>query len=503
MSIPKDPRQLMINLMYIVLTALLALNVSAEILNAFLLMDGSLTESSQITGRSNNELMSAISTQADTYQQFEPFKVKAQQAQEIAKEFEGYVELIKNELIEKSGGYNEDNKLKGIKNKDVTTLLMVKEGRGMALHKKVQEARAKLLALVEPEDRNSIENSVPLKPGTVPEGSDKKDWAQFTFQQMPLAAVLPILSKLQNDVKVAETTLLNHFLEKTGIAYKPDAFEAVISANTSYVIRGEELSAEIFLGSYSSSVDNMSISVNGRNYPVKNGKAKINLRPDEIGQKNLTATIKMEDPLTGKVKSYNKKFTYEVGDRSVTVSADKMNVFYMGVDNPLSVSAAGVSSSRVKVNGEGVKLRKVKDGKFIVKPIKTGISKITVSGGGLEPTTFEYRVKPIPNPTMFLGNKKGGTVTPGELKVYDRLSPILERFDFETRCIITSYETTRVPKGNDVIVIKNEGEKFTQATKRVLSKCKRGDVIYFDKIRAKCPGDTKGRQLNGMVFQVR
>jgi len=504
MSIPKEPRQLMINLMYLVLTALLALNVSAEILNAFLLMNDSLTESSQITGQSNNKLMDAITTQADTYQQFEPFRVKAQEAQVIAKEFESYVEAIKKELVDLSGGYDEENQLKGIKNKDVTTRMMVIEGKGTELDAKVKEAREKFLELVEGEDRPGLEGSIPLKQGVIPEGSDKKDWAQFTFQQMPIAAVLPILSKLQNDAKVAETTLLNHFLEKTGIAYKPDEFEAVISSDKSYVIRGESLNAEVFLGSYSSSVDNMTIFVNGRNYPVRNGKAKIDLQPNEIGQKVLKAKISMKDPLTGKVKTYNKEFVYEVGERSVTVSADKMNVFYMGVDNPLSISAAGVASAQVKVDAStGLNINKVKDGKYMVKANKPGISKITVSGGGLEPTVFEYRVKPIPNPTLFLGNKKGGPVSPGELKVYNRLSPIIERFDFETRCRVVGYEMTRVPKGKDIIVVDNRGEKFATKTKRVLSNAKAGDTVYFDKVKAKCPGDKHERQLNGMVFHVR
>ncbi len=503
MSIPKEPRQLMINLMYLVLTALLALNVSAEILNAFLLMNDSLTESSQITGHSNNKLMEAIATQADTYQQFEPFKVKAQEAQTIAKEFEIYVEAIKKELVDLSGGYDEDDQLKGIKNKDVTTRMMVLEGKGMELDATVKSVREKLLQLVDEVDRSKLATSIPLKQGVLPEGSDKRDWAQFTFQQMPVAAVLPILSKLQNDAKVAETSLLNHFLEKTGIAYKPDEFEAVISSDKSYVIKGEALSAEVFLGSYSSSVDNMTISVNGRNYPVRNGKAKIDLQPNEIGSKSLKAKISMKDPLTGEVKTYSKEFVYEVGERSVTVSADKMNVFYMGVDNPLSISAAGVSSSQVEVKAEGVRINKVKDGKYNVKPDRPGISKITVSGGGLEPTSFEYRVKPIPNPTLFLGNKKGGGVSPGELKVYDRLSPIIERFDFETRCRILGFEMTRVPKGNDIIVVTNPSEKFIDKTKRVLSKAKAGDTVYFDKVKAKCPGDKHERQLNGMVFHVR
>ncbi len=504
MSIPKEPRQIMINLMYIVLTAILALNVSAEIMNAFLLMDDSLNESSRITARSNDELFGAISEQADSYAQFAAYKEKAIQAQRIGQAFSTHVATLKDLLVERSGGYDENNHPKGIKNKDVTTRLLVKEGRGEKLQKAIEETRQHLLDLIGDEEaRRVLSESIPLKVHDLPEDSDKKTWAQFTFQQMPLAAVLPMLSKLQNDVKVAETTILNHFLEQTGITYKPDRFEAVISADKSYVIRGESLKADVFLGSYSSTVDNISVAVNGRSYPVENGKASISIQPSGLGKKEFTATIEMENPLTGDMETYTKTFTYEVGERSVTASADKMNVFYVGVDNPLSVSAAGVPSAQVRVRADGVQLNKVNNVQYTVKPDRPGRTNIIVSGGGLEPTSFEFRIKPIPNPIMKLGNKTGGTITPAELKVYDRLDAVLENFDFDARCRVQSFELTRVPRGSDAIYTTNNGGSFGANTKRILSNAKRGDMVYFEKIKVKCPGDKVGRSLNSLVFRVR
>ncbi|MFK7807384.1 MAG: gliding motility protein GldM [Saprospiraceae bacterium] len=504
MSIPKEPRQLLINLMYIVLTALLALNVSAEIMNAFLLMDKSLNESSSITANSNEKILAEITKQAETYTQFSDLKDKALAARKLSEQFTNYVANIKTELIEKSGGYDEKGELKGMKNKDITTRMLVKEGKGDELETTIRKARMDLLQLVESdEERKLLEYSIPLNVNEIPADSDKENWSQFTFQQMPVAAVLPMLSKLQNDVKVAETTLLNHFLAKTGVTYKPDAFEAVVSANKSYVISGEQLQAEVFLGSYSSTVDNISVSVNGRNYPVRNGKALVNLSPEGIGKKELSAKITMENPLTGQVESYNKTFVYEVGERSVTTSADKMNVFYTGVDNPLSISAAGVATGEVRVSADNVQLQKINNVQYNVKPERPGRTTITVSGGGLEPTTFEYRIKPIPNPVMKLGNKNGGQVTPGELKVYDKLNAVLENFDFDAVCRVQGFEVTRAPKNKDVIYHTNQGGKFDTNTKRILGGAKPGDMIYFEKIKAKCPGDKAGRALNSLVFRVR
>ncbi|MFT4663192.1 MAG: gliding motility-associated protein GldM [Gammaproteobacteria bacterium] len=504
MSIPKEPRQLLINLMYIVLTALLALNVSAEIMNAFLLMDKSLNESSSITANSNDKLIAEINKQAETYTQFSELKDKALEAKNISKRFSDFVALIKSDLVEQSGGFDEKGDPKGFKNKDVTTRMLVKDGRGTDLEERIEKTRNDLLGLVAEEDeRRILENNIPLRVNEVPEHSDKENWSQYTFQQMPVAAVLPVLSKLQNDVKVAETTILNHFLAKTGITYKPDAFEAVVSANKSYVIRGEQLQAEVFLGSYSSTVDNISVAVNGRNYPVRNGKAIINVSPDGIGKKELNAKITMENPLTGQVESYSKTFVYEVGERSVTASAEKMNVFYVGVDNPLSISAAGVPSAQVNVKADGLHITKVNNVQYNVKPDRPGRTTISVSGGGLEVTTFEFRIKPIPDPVMKLGNKKGGPITPGELRVYNKLSAVLENFDFDAVCGVKGFEVTRVPKNGDAIYHTNISGKFDSDTKRILSKSKPRDTVYFEKIKVKCPGDKVNRSISSLMFRVR
>jgi len=246
MSLPKEPRQLMINLMYIVLTAMLALNVSAEILNAFLTMDRSISESSRIVGDSNGQLFNAISQQADAYSQYEPFKEKAEQAQALTKTFYEYVGELKEELIEASGGYDEEGKLVGIKKKEPTTYLFVNEGKGDILEGKISAVREAMLALIENEnDRDFLSKVLPLELQEIPEDSDKDTWAQFTFQQMPVAAVLPMLTKFQNDVKIAESALLGHFYNKVNHeGFRPDEFMAVVSADKSYVIRGEELSAE-------------------------------------------------------------------------------------------------------------------------------------------------------------------------------------------------------------------------------------------------------------------
>jgi len=504
MSIPKEPRQLMVNLMYLVLTAMLALNVSAEVMQAFFRMDEGLQESSMLVNRSNLSLSAAIDKQAEAYSQYAPFKDKAKEVQAIADEFYREVGTLKDLLIAESGGLDESNKPVHAKDTDTPTRLLVKEGRGDDLEQSVNAIREKLLAQVEDEmARATFASSIPLKINAVPADSEKNTWAEFNFQKMPMAAVLPILTKLQNDVRMSETAILNHFLDQmNGDVFVTDQYATVVAAEKSYVIRGEPFRSEIFLSAYSSTADNIEITVDGRRIPVEGGKAIFNATPSSVGDKRHRALVKMTNPVTGEVKTFEKTFEYEVGERSVTVSADKMQVMYIGVDNPISVSAAGVPSGQVQVNAQGVDLRKESNGHYIAKPTRPGKATITVSGGGLKPTTFEYKVKKIPNPVITLGGKLGGQMNVAEFKVHKGIVPILENFDFQAKCKVDGFEVTRVRNGDAVSEL-NRGGTYKSGAKRLVDNAKRKDKFYFDNIKVRCPGDVAGRTMNGLIFTLR
>jgi len=505
MSIPKEPRQLMINLMYIVLTAMLALNVSAEVLNAFLSMNRSLNESTDIMDKSNQQLMAAITEQAEAYAQFQPYAEGGLEVQKIAHEFSQYVSDIKNDLIEASGGTDENGSPIGIKDKDVTTRMLVTEGRGKELEERIKKVRKDLLAQISDESiRQQLAATLPVKIEEIPEDSDKENWAQFKFQQMPVAAVLPLLAKIQNDVEISETSILGYFYKKTGsTVLKPDQFLPIAATNSSYLTVGEKFSAELFLGAYSSTADNISIQVDGRKIPVRNGKAVFSSTAGSLGEQSHRMVVRLKDPLTGKVEKFEKTFGYTVGEKSVAVAADKMNVFYVGVDNPLSLSAAGVPSTEIRVSATGANLNKISNGKYIVKPTSIGNSVITVSGGGLESTTFNYRVKKIPDPQIMIGTNKGGEMTAAEFRVHPGIRAHLENFDFEARCNIQGFELTRLPKGDDAQSELNRGGAYAGSVKRLVNAASPGDTYYFEKIKVRCPGDKVGRKMNGMIFKIK
>jgi gliding motility-associated protein GldM len=519
MSIPKEPRQLMINLMYLVLTALLALNVSAEVMNAFFSLDKGLKNSNAIVDTTNEQILANINKQADAYknEQNEKFRQAAKDAERMTGDFVTYVQKLWDDLFAAAGGPNPKypEKPKREKDKDVTTRMFVlgeggnsknPKGVGFELEQKIIETRNGLLALVGNDP--ALEKSIPLK---IEEdwktSGDKNSWADWKFRQMPVAAVFPLLRKIQADAKASSTTVLNYlFKQVSGEDIKFDAFEPVISAEKAYVIKGEKYKADVFLSAYSTSAGgNTRIMVNGSSMPVKDGKASFETTGSRLGENKFNVEIQVTNPLTKETKSYKKEFRYEVGERSVAISADKMNVFYIGVDNPISVSAAGISSNdlRVGIEGGGGDLSKTGSNSWNVRVNKpTDDCKILVSGGGMN-ANRQFRVKRIPDPTARLGNKPDGEMGNGEFKVQKGLIAWLDNFDFDAKCDIQGFNLVKVAKRADPVEVTNAGGGFDGKAQDLVQSAKPGDIYYFENVKARCPGDPAGRKINSLVFRIK
>jgi len=515
MSIPKEPRQLMINLMYLVLTALLALNVSAEIFNAFKLVDDGLSKSNATLEGTNSLIPARVRELAQKNQErYGVYADRAEAARIISKDFIEYVEGIKTYMIEETGGMDEKyNQPKGYKNKDITTRYLVGKdpaanaGEGGVLERKIEETASKFLDLVDDNDKAIFAAKITLVVDDAFKSSkDKKNWAHFNFFQMPLLSVMPILSKIENDCRSTEAALLNYFLGKAGgESIEFDSYRIVSSPKKAYVISGETFETEIFLAASSSNPGSVTMTVNGSPVKVDAGVAKYTASTSETGIKRYTAKAIITNPVTGEITPVESQFEYEVGRRSASIQLDKMNVFYIGVENPISVSAAGVSSNELNVtgSGSGIQLRSTGPGKYIVTATQPGDAKITLSGGGLAASTFDYRVKRIPNPVAKVANKQGGQMSPGEMKVQPGMVAVLEGFDFDAKCSIESFRMIRTRRGDDPALTNNNGPAFNPQAQQILNDARPGDQYLFTDVKGKCPGDATSRELNTLVFTIR
>ncbi|MBI1228183.1 MAG: hypothetical protein GC192_23315 [Bacteroidetes bacterium] len=541
MSIPKEPRQLMINLMYLVLTALLALNVSAEVMNAFITLDEG---NKATTATVNSQLDQTVKGVKDLLNDESKAKYRAigpaiDEIRSEVESFNSYITQMRDNLIDAGG--NMDKKVdeedytesygkkvpRGQKNKDITTHILVDEKKGAELKTKLIAVRQKMIdtytkllndngqafGLKKEEIDNRIQNianNMPLKiDDETWKKSGKKSWEEFKFRQMPLAAVLPLLSQMQADAKSSEASMVNNMAELAGgRVIEFDAFFPVVSAKKSYLIAGEPFEAEISVGTYSSQINpaDIGIFVNGSKIAVGNdGKAKYTARTEGLGEKTLKLDAQVRNPLTGEVSKGSSTFTYEVGQRSVAISADKMNVFYIGVDNPISVSAAGSSSNDIKVgiSGGGGSLSKTGSNNWVVKvTTPTDDCKVSVSAKDMN-ASKTFRVKRIPDPVAKLGNKQDGEMGNGEFKVQKGLIAWLENFDFEARCEIQGFNLVKVAKREDPVETSNSGGSFNGKAQNLVSSAKPGDTYYFQEVKARCPGDAAGRKINSMVFRIK
>jgi gliding motility-associated protein GldM len=498
----------MINLMYLVLTALLALNVSAEVMNAFFSLDKGMKESGEIVDKSNELTVTGINKQADAYKSDnnEKYRRNAAQAKVIADGFLSYIEGIRTKLFEKAGGPNPKvpGQPKDIRNKDLTTRMFINEGLGAEIETKINETREQLLALADGDAETSA--SLPLNVEKVPDGVKAKNWPEYKFKQMPVAAIFPILGKMQSDAKNSYSAILNYCAKQVGgeKQIRFTDYEPVVSANKNYLIQGEKFEADIFLGAYSKEANNIRITAGGTPLSVEAGKAHYSATASGLGEKQFNVTINVTNPITKEVKTYSKEFSYEVGQRSIAVQLDKMNVFYIGVENPISVSAAGFSSNDIKVSGSGVNVaRGGAGGKYIVTASTPGEASITVSGPGVS-QKFTYKVKRIPDPIPLLGAKhKSKEMGNGEFKAQGGVASVLENFDFDAKCDIVGFQAIYLPKRQDPIVKNNQGARWSPDVQRFISAAKPGDAYFFEDIKCKCPGDPAPRNIGGLTFRIK
>ena len=197
--------------------------------------------------------------------------------------------------------------------------------------------------------------------------------------------------------------------------------------------------------------------------------------------------------------------TIIVVEKHVFINAIKMNVLYIGVDNPVRLELAGVNPTeiRAEIFGGAGKIQKSGDKDYIVTVTKPGAVKIKLSGTGLQPREFDYIAKRIPDPIARLSNSTGGMMGTGEIKAQGGLGAFLDNFDFDARCNIQGFNLTRIPQRADPVEVVNAGPRFNANSIRLIRNAKPGDVYYFTNVKAKCPGDIAGRKINSLVFKIR
>lgn len=520
MSIPKEPRQLMINLMYLVLTALLALNVSNEILNAFKTLSSSIDRSNRSIEQKTNEVYEAIKENEKAPGQAEKVRPYRERADEVVKRSDELVKYLndwKRRIVMEAGGYSEHDSTVPDKmdNIDATTLLLVEKHGADSLKRKILELRQFMLEQVRG-DSGTMSKTMPLNvtPAVRNDHNPTADWGIENFEHMPAIAALALFSKFQNDVRASQQLVINRLFEQAHMKdIKFDTIGAVAVPKNSYVLEGDKVEASILMAAFNKANKPIVTGGGGSIKPAVNGVVAWETVAKGTGLQTVQGKITLNTE-TGPIER-PWKFEYMVGTTGASMQLDKMNVFYIGVDNPVTVAAAGYSVEDVSLNIPGATVRdsSVK-GRYNIRVEKVGTINVAImakaKGEGGAPKTvgnMVVRVKKIPDPIVKVGNVAGGTMNAATFRIQVAPAAVLENFDFEAKFRIVSFEFSVLPKGREILgpykVANPGGCRFTANPdiQKAMGQLRPGDKVFIEGIKAVGP-DGKDRVLPAMVFSL-
>lgn len=405
---PVSPRQKMINLMYIVLLAMLALNVSSDVLKGFTLIQETLTKSTNNLTRHNDGLYLSLETQM----QSNPAKAKVwyEKAQAIKAESDKLYQLaeqLKLEIAQKADG--QEANPNALERKDDTeagnvVMLSATGGKGILLQQAIDRYRNYILPFI----TDSVQRSIVADnlSTAVPRQADgiKRTWPTYMFGDMPAAATLALLTKLQSDVRQAEGEALRQTIHNIDVKdLRVNALEAFVIPSAQTIVQGGKFSAQIVLAAIDTT-QRPEIYVNGAR--LTNSKGIYEAMAGSPGERSISGYIQMRSG-TGDMLRRDFKYQYNVVAPSATVAADMMNVLYAGYDNPISISIPGVSVNQIVATASGGALRQTAAGKYSIKPSTPGQAvTITVSantdGRMQEMGKFAFKVRRLPDPVAFV-----------------------------------------------------------------------------------------------------
>ena len=503
-------RQKMINIMYLVLLAMLALNVSDTILNAFKNINDSLDASKTDVGTSLDQLFSSFQNTElkNKPERAKPLWEKANNAKAIAEALNKEILRLKEEFkVAGDGIDSETGDFVLRENQDIAQDIMINKKEGEKLRVKINETRAKLIALLEPKDRANVSFSLEANDPLKAIGGKRK-WVDINFGEgTPLTAANTILTKIQSDLKTAENEIVKKlFSGMNQTQMTLDVFKAVAVPSGSYVIQGQPYKAEVFLTA-SDSKSNPSISVGGSSLAVKDGVGTYTGGTGNVGSYTWRGTIRVKQA-NGEIKTYETQpITYQVAKPSATVSSTNLNVIYAGIPNPFSISAPGFSLESIKASISGGSLSGGA-GKYMVNVPGSMIGKevtINVSGSTdgktLSLGSNVFRVKPVPNPVAKFAGKMGGAISGNKLALENQVLAVLENFEFDIKVKVIKFTVTVVKPRQDAQPYFCTGDTFNAQAKSAVSNLPFKSVVYIDNIVAQMP-DGRTPTLNSMVFTV-
>ena len=490
------PRQKMVNLMYLVFIAMLAMNMSKEVLSAFGLMNEKFESANKSSIETNAGLLTTLDQKAaEAKGEFIDAAATAHKVETISKDFYAYIETLKKDVVKGFDVEKETGKLpyEAMDKGDNVDSWFKGEGysaKGTEIISKIEKYKADMKAALSDKKNKyatviaEVEKKFDVSDVKNKDGVKDK-YLSYHFKGFPAVASVAKLSAWQNDVQKAESDVYSAALGKAAVAAASYSnYQAIVVLDKNAYFQGEKVTGKVVLGRYDENTTPTSFQGPGQ---IVNGQAVISLTAGGIGEQNINGQFTfLED---GKTIPLKFKGTYVVVPKpnSATISADKMNVVYRGVVNPISVSFAGVADNKVVASAPGLSSAG-KPGKYNMNPGAGTEATISVTGtlpnGDKVTDKKTFRIKGIPGPTGTIRGEMGVVKGPKSNLEIATIGAKLLDFDFEVGLDVVGFNMKIA--GQPTVVV--SGNKLNAQCKQVLSRAGKGDQVTISEIKTKLVG---------------
>ena len=515
---PVSPRQKMINLMYVVLMAMLALNVSNEVLNGFSIVEESLKRTTVNATNENLAIYDNFAVQMKKNpQKVEQWYNKSQQVKQLSDSLYNMIADLKLAIVREADG--SDGDVTNIRNKEdleAANQVMLAPGRGQGqkLFDAINAYRAKLLPMVTTSRQKQM--LVSNLTTDVPKSAKAmgKNWQEYMFESMPAAAAVTLLSKLQSDVRYAEGEVLHTLVQNIDVKdIRVNALEAFVIPNSQTIVRGDKFSAHIVMAA----VDTTQIP------DIYIGNQKVTLHDNlyericgSTGDFTLAGYL---ETVNGNGERIRRDFSqkYTVVDPSATVSADLMNVLYAGYNNPISISVPGVPLNKISATMSNGTLQPVGPGRYIARPAKVGQDVTftvtsTNTGRAQQMGQFSFRVRKLPDPTPYITMKdehgnptryKGGGLAKAQLVAATSIGAAIDDGILDIAFRVQSFETVFFDNMGNAVPMASEGASFSSRQMETFRKLTRNRRFYISRVTVVGPDGLTRTLQNPMEVIVK
>jgi gliding motility-associated protein GldM len=471
--------------------------MSKEVLSAFGILNNKIVESNTVAEQRNSASFEQLAQKAaDQPGQFGDKKVKVEKIRKLSADFSSYLEGIKGELTKKyERKENGDLPFEEMDKGDDLNDLFFKgdkvSAKGQEFLDKISNYVTQLKQIggsaIAAAEMKKIEERFATNPVKSEKAGTTLSWLDYNYKGFPLIASITKFSQLQADIKTTENDIMAGMFQSDLIAAASlTAYQPIVVLDKTAYFQGEAVTGKVILGKFDPSLKAKSVLLNGASLKAEAGQASFSFGAGNVGEKTMTGSFNFDE--NGKVVSLPIKGNYVVVPRpnSATISADKMNVVYRGVDNPITVTFAGISADKVSGSGAGLSSAGGA-GKYVMRPGSGGKVVITATGtlpdGKKVSDSKEFRIKGLPNPTGKIRGETAATGQTSNLEV-STVTAELEDFDFPVSVNVTQF-TIKVP-GEATIVV--NGNKMDGRARSAIKKAKRGDVVVIGNIKASFSG---------------